>query len=358
MTKRSFACGMVALVCATTVLLCAFCLPKNPALLPVGPSSSAILSQTQSPAMPSFDLGSRFLINRVFVVDDNTVLVLGWEDGFLCAAVCDLDTGVRTDILCLPPVNETELSWKAAASFRDGWYFTTGQRLLVTDADFAVVYEIHFADVGLVINDCALSPDGNHLVYTDQTGIWVSDLHFAHKKLLEAFVCLDSESDCRFARSPIWSKDGTQILYEWCSYEVLLGVHVADMNGVTHVVDGSQASFLTYTPSSIVCVNQGGRLDMTSVQTGACRTILLAPSLCGYDMIAFDQSQDGRAALLALVETKTQELRFAVVDLTSGDTVMQTDRGYGAMYIGQSALIGVRDGRTLDAIPLFLSEKA
>ena len=111
----------------------------------LGPAGLTQNAQNLKAAVPSaaetgLAFGTDFIVSHAIPVTDDCLLVLGMQNN-LTAVLCNVTGGEQITVLELDPVNETELAWYGCGATKTGWYFTTCQRLIMTDEQFIVTNE-------------------------------------------------------------------------------------------------------------------------------------------------------------------------------------------------------------------------
>ncbi|MGI6450658.1 MAG: hypothetical protein ACOX3R_10310 [Desulfitobacteriia bacterium] len=109
--------------------------------------------------------------------------------------------------------------------------------LIVESQSFKLLEEILYPDGERIsLDDLDITPDGQTIVYSNNKGLTVSDLHFNHSKVIvEAKIGSDPNGmDSEVPRYPVFSPDSSRILYRMVGYEWLVGTGVINSDGSGH----------------------------------------------------------------------------------------------------------------------------
>jgi len=345
MTKKPVKMAMAVLLCGLIVFSCALGLQARDHDSSLGEQAAAQSVQVVS-VDPALDMGEDFFIGQILPIDNQFLLVLGMRQNTLHAVLCDVESGEKGSVLMLEPVNETELAWYRCGAFQGGWYLSTSQRLIITNELFEIQMQRLFSETGLLIDECVVSPDGKTLAYTDESGLWISDLNFEHKKMVEAYTGQGQEEWTRFVKYPAWSEDGTRLTYEWCGYETLHEIRTADLTGTITCVDVTGDFFTAYQGDDVYRITDDSTMIIANAEQK------LSQPLTGYVIYTMETNKTKTEAVLMLYEQETHAAAYAVVDLRTGNVTLRENKTYDTIVMGQGILFQIQSNQTITVVPM------
>ena len=109
--------------------------------------------------------------------------------------------------------------------------------------------------------DAAVSPDGAHLAYADETGLWLRDLVTGFTRRLLTNRTCDEESPglCQSFRWPSWSPDGEWLALARMHSRGVVADFIRPLEPVTEYTSEAGGSSRGWSPSGDqLCVSKGG----------------------------------------------------------------------------------------------------